>query len=112
MTALRWCRPQTRALLERWRSDMMDAAKARHITPDRRSNWTVTDQLALSLIFAASPHPVPCQHHSHLHGDTPVPLPQAGTSQPDVIHTGRHGMPMEQACTLGRSTSSAENCCW
>lgn len=77
MTALRWCRPQTRALLERWRSDMMDAAKARHITPDRRSNWTVTDQLALSLIFAASPHPVPCQHHSHLHGDTPVPLPQA-----------------------------------
>ena len=78
--ALRWCRPQTRALLERWRSDMVDAAKARHITPDGRSNWTVTDQLALSLIFAASPHPMPCRHHSCLHGDTPGPLPQAAPS--------------------------------
>ena len=73
--ALRWCRPQTRALLERWRSDMMDAAKARHITPDKRNNWTVTDQLALSLIFAASPCLISITHY--LHGDAPVPLPQA-----------------------------------
>ena len=46
---------------------MMDPTKARHVTPDKRNNWTVTDQLALSLIFAARPLPRPCQHHSHLH---------------------------------------------
>lgn len=48
-------RPQTRALLERWRSDMLNATKARHITPDKQNNWTVTDQLALTLIFAVRP---------------------------------------------------------
>ena len=45
-------RPQVRALLERWRGDMLNATKARHITPDKQNNWTVTDQLALTLIFA------------------------------------------------------------
>ncbi|CAL5220947.1 g3049 [Coccomyxa viridis] len=47
-------RPQVRALLERWRSDMLNATKARHITPDKHGNWTVTDQLALTLIFTES----------------------------------------------------------
>ena len=51
LTAALRCRPQVRALLERWRSDMLNATKARHITPDKHGNWTVTDQLALTLIF-------------------------------------------------------------
>lgn len=46
-----------RALLERWRSDMLNATKARHITPDKHGNWTVTDQLALTLIFTVRPFP-------------------------------------------------------
>ena len=46
-----------RALLERWRSDMVNATKARHITPDKHGNWTVTDQLALTLIFTVRPFP-------------------------------------------------------
>ncbi len=46
-----------RALLERWRSDMVNATKARHITPDKHGNWTVTDQLALTLIFTVRPSP-------------------------------------------------------
>ena len=48
-----------RALLERWRSDMLNTTKARHITPDKRGNWTVTDQLALTLIFTVGPSPSP-----------------------------------------------------
>ncbi len=46
------CRPQTRALLQRWRDDMLDASKAHLIAGDGQGNWTVTDQLALTLIFA------------------------------------------------------------
>ena len=46
------CRPQTRALLERWRNDMLNTSKAHLITEDGQSNWIVTDQLALTLIFA------------------------------------------------------------
>ncbi len=48
-----------RALLERWRSDMLNATKARHITPDQHGNWTVTDQLALTLIFTVCVFPLP-----------------------------------------------------
>ena len=46
------CRPQTRALLERWRNDMLNTSKAHLITEHGQDNWTVTDQLALTLIFA------------------------------------------------------------
>jgi hypothetical protein len=46
------CRPQTRVLLERWRNDMLNTSKAHLITEDGQDNWTVTDQLALTLIFA------------------------------------------------------------
>ena len=59
-----------RALLERWRSDMLNATKARHITPDKRGNWTITDQLALTLIFTVCPSPsaalAPPSRRAHL----------------------------------------------
>ena len=34
---------------------MLNATKARLITPDKQNNWTVTDQLALTFIFAVDP---------------------------------------------------------